>query len=112
MKKLNLYQVYDNVGQEVITNVIPSASDLTAALGFRNSYILEKDKRKNPYQYKALDLKKVAEMEIDESGLVVSCQPAKWTITGGMVMDFIQAEMKELGVDDFLLDEETEEENK
>lgn len=109
MKKLNLYQVFDNVGQSAITTIIPAVNDLTAALGFRNAYIQEKNPQKNPYQYKALDLKKVAELEVDESGIVVSCLPAKWTITGNEVMNFIQEEMQRLGVDDFILDDEKEE---
>lgn len=109
MKKLNLYQVYDNVGQSAITSIIPAVNDLTAALGFRNAYIQEKNPQKNPYQYKALDLKKVAELEVDESGIVVSCIPAKWTIAGNEVMNFIQQEMQRLGVDDFILDDEKEE---
>lgn len=109
MKKLSLYQVFDNVGQSAITSIIPAVNDLTAALGFRNAYILEKNPQKNPYQYKALDLKKVAELEVDESGIVVSCLPAKWTIAGNQVMSFIQEEMQRLGVDDFILDDEKEE---
>lgn len=109
MKKLSLYQVFDNVGQSAITSIIPAVNDLTAALGFRNAYILEKNPQKNPYQYKALDLKKVAELEVDESGIVVSCLPAKWTIAGNQVMNFIQEEMQRLGVDDFILDDEKEE---
>lgn len=109
MKKLNLYQVFDNVGQSTITSIIPASNDLTAALGFRNAYIQEKNPQKNPYKYKALDLKKVAELEVDESGLVISCLPAKWTIAGSEIMNFIQSEMQRLGVDDFLLDEENEE---
>lgn len=109
MKKLNLYQVFDNIGQSAITSIIPTVNDLTAALGFRNSYIQEKNPQKNPYQYKALDLKKVAELEVDESGIVVSCLPAKWTIAGNEVMNFIQQEMQRLGVDDFILDDEKEE---
>lgn len=108
MKKLNLYQVFDNVGQSAITSIIPAVNDLTAALGFRNAYIQEKP-AENPYQYKALDLKKVAELEVDESGIVVSCIPAKWTIAGNEVMNFIQTEMQNLGVDDFILDNEKEE---
>ena len=110
MKKLNLYQVFDNVGQSAITSIIPAVNDLTAALGFRNAYILEKNPQKNPYQYKALDLKKVAELEVDDSGIVVSCLSAKWTIAGNEVMNFIQEEMQRLGVDDFILDDEKEEE--
>lgn len=111
MKKLNLYQVYDNVGQSTITSIIPAVNDLTACLGFRNAYIQEKNPQKNPYQYKALDLKKVAELEVDESGLVVSCLPAKWNIAGSEVIQFIQEEMQRLGVDDFILDDDDEEKN-
>lgn len=59
MKKLCLYQVFDNIGQSAITSIIPSTNDLTAALGFRNAYIKEKDPQKNPFGFKTLDLKKL-----------------------------------------------------
>lgn len=47
-------------------------------------------------------------MIIDENGLVVEVQPAKWTISGKEIMSFIQEEMNKLGVDDFILDNEEE----
>lgn len=109
MKTLGLYQIFDNVGKSAITQIIPAATNLTAALGFRNAYIQEKDPRKNPYQYKALDLIKVANVELNEDGLVSKVTAADWTIQGSEVMNFIQEEMQALGVDDFILDDETEE---
>ena len=109
MKQLGLYQVFDNVGKSTITGVIPAVNNLTAALGFRNAYIAEKDPKKNPYKYKALDLIKVANMELNDDGLVVKVTAADWTIQGNAVMDFIQSEMQALGVDDFILDDEKEE---
>lgn len=110
MKTMELYQVYDNVGQSVITGIIPAANKLTACLGFRNAYISEKNKQKNPYQYKALDLIKVANLEMNEDGLVQKATSAEWTISGGEVMKFIQEEMTARGVDDFILDDEEENE--
>lgn len=110
MKKMELYQVYDNVGQSTITGVIPANNRLTACLGFRNAYILNKDPQKNPYQYKALTLIKVANLELDDDGLVVNVTSAEWKISGGDVMKFIQAEMAARGVDDFILDDDEEKE--
>lgn len=110
MKKMELYQVFDNVGLSTITGVIPASNRLTACLGFRNTYILNKDPQKNPYQYKALDLIQVANLELNEDGLVVKANSAEWTISGGEVMKYIQDEMAARGVDDFILDDDEEKE--
>lgn len=108
MKTMELYQVFDNVGMTTITGILPAANKLTAALGFRNAYILEKNPQKNPYQYKALDLIKVANLELNDDGLVVKATSAEWSISGSEIMNFIQDEMKARGVDDFILDEDEE----
>lgn len=105
MKLQRIYQVYDSVGQTAITGIIPQNNNLTAALGFYNAYIKEKDPIKNPYQYKALDLICVANFEIDEDGIVSKVNPADWTCSGKDIVKFIQDEMAARGVDDFILDD-------
>lgn len=108
MKTIRLYQVFDNVGQTTITNIIPAANNITAALGFRNAYIAEKDPLKNPYHYQALDLICVAQLEIDENGLVTKVTEAEWKKEGSSIMQYIKDEMAARGVDDFILDDEEE----
>lgn len=109
MKKLGLYQVYDNVAGECITGIIPATNNLTAALGFRNAYIKEKDPVKNPYQYKALELRKVAVLDLDDNGLVKNVMNDTWSKEGGSIMNFISEEMQARGVDDFIVDDDVEE---
>ena len=109
MKIMRLYQVYDNVGQTAITGIIPANNNLTAALGFLNAYIKEKDITKNPYKYKALDLICVANLELDEDGIVKKVTPAEWNCSGVDIVKYIQDEMAARGVDDFVLDDEEKE---
>lgn len=110
MKTLGFYQVIDNVGGCAITQLIPAQNRLTAALGFRNAYMLEKDPAKNPYQYKALELIEVTIADIQDDGMMyVHQSPSEmWSISGKDIINFIQDEMKERGVDDFILDDDKE----
>lgn len=101
MKTISLYQVFDNVGQTMITQPIPCANNLVAALGFYNSYIKEKDKTKNPYQYKALDLVRVASFEVDDIGTWSKPTTFEWECSGADIKQFISSEMASRGVDDF-----------
>lgn len=111
MKTMCLFQVYDNVGQTFITNIIPSANRLTAALGFRNSYIQEKDPAKNPYAraYKALELVEVAVCDVLDNGQFTNFKQSDWTCKGSEIIELIRDEMAARDVDDFILDEENEE---
>lgn len=110
MKTLGFYQVIDNVGGCAITQLIPAQNRLTAALGFRNAYMLEKDKTKNPYQYKALELVEVTIADIQDDGMMYVHQSPSdmWSISGKDIIAFIEEEMKARGVDDFILDDDKE----
>lgn len=112
MKTISLYQVYDNVGQTMITQPIPCANNLVAALGFYNSYILEKDKNKNPFQYKALDLIRLATFEVDDIGTWSKPTTFEWSCSGADIKQFISSEMASKGVDDFFEAENIDEEEK
>lgn len=120
MKKLFLYQVYDNVGQCAITTLIPANNDLTALLGFRDSYILNKNKQQNPYFYQALDLFKFAELQQDDDGVLHLVQEIGINTTeepllvchGSDVMKMISEELAEYGIDDKCLDDNFDKEAK
>lgn len=111
MKTMSFFQVVDRVGGCAITQLIPAQNRLTAALGFRNAYILEKDPQKNPYGYKALDLVEIAIADVQEDGvLFIHQSPTEmWSISGKDIGEFITNEMKDRGVDDFILDDDKEE---
>lgn len=110
MKTMGFYQVIDHVGGCAITQLIPATNRLTAALGFRNAYMLEKDKTKNPYQYKALELVEIGIADLNEDGTMYLHQsPADpWSLPGKDVIEFIKSEMATRGVDDFILDDDKE----
>lgn len=110
MKTVGFYQVMDNVGGTAITNLIPAANRLTAALGFRNAYISEKDPNKNPFQYKALELVEITIADVmDDGSLFVHQTPSEcWSIKGADIMNFIKSEMASRGVDDFIVDDDEE----
>lgn len=112
MKTMAFFQVIDNVGGCAITQLIPASNRLTAALGFRNAYITQKDKQKNPYMYQALELVEIGIADINDDGTMFLHQsPADmWSISGKNIMQFIQDEMKSRGVDDFVLDDDEEKE--
>lgn len=111
MKTVGFYQVMDNVGGCAITQLIPAANRLTAALGFRNAYIQQKDPQKNPYQYKALELIEVCIADVQDDGMLFVHQtPTEcWSIRGSEIMSFITQEMKDRGVDDFIVDDDKQE---
>lgn len=113
MKTQGFYQVFDNVGGTAITGLIPAQNRLTAALGFRNAYMMDKDVTKNPYikTYKALELREVTIADVYEDGSLYVHQSGNdyWTLKGSDVIEFIQEEMKARGVDDFILDDDKEE---
>lgn len=110
MKTMGFYQVIDNVGGCAITQLIPAQNRLTAALGFRNAYMLEKDPKKNPYQYKALELVEVTIADVQDDGMLYIHQSPQdmWSISGKDIIEFIETEMKNRGVDDFILDDDKE----
>lgn len=110
MKTMGFYQVIDHVGECAITQLIPAQNRLTAALGFRNAYMQEKDPKKNPYQYKALELVEVTIADLNDDGtMFVHQSPDEpWSICGKDIIDFIQSEMQARGVDDFILDDDKE----
>lgn len=114
MKTTGFYQVFDNVGGTAITGLIPAQNRLTAALGFRNAYMMEKDINKNPYSktYKALDLIEVTIADVNDDGTMYIHQSGtdNWTLSGKDVINFIQEEMSARGVDDFILDDDDSEE--
>lgn len=106
MKKLNLYYVYDNIGSCAITGLIPCANDLTAAIGFRDSYI--NTEKPSPYNYKALELRCIGEVSVDSDGCFKfgdSFEPNS-KILGKDIITFISDELKNRGIDDNFVDEE------
>lgn len=109
MKNLGLYQVWDCVGETTITGIIPAANNLVAALGFMNSYIKEKDPMKNPHNPKTLELHRVAILSMNEDGFVADAKSDDWFCEGKDILKFIQDEMAQRGVDDFILDDDKEE---
>lgn len=105
MKKLNLYYVYDNVGDMTIAGPVPAANDLVALIGFRDSYIKNP---KLPYSYKSLDLVRFAQVEVNENGRLSMAEKSDndvCTFKGAEVMGTISVLSAELGIDDDLLDE-------
>lgn len=108
MKKLNLYYVYDNVGETVITDIIPAPNDLVALIGFRDHFI-KNPNQKMPYNYKALDLVRFAKLNIDEDGcFTISTLPPDTEIKrviGSEVMSQIELMSEELGIKDDILDD-------
>lgn len=108
MKKLELYYVYDTIGDCAITGPIPVANQLVACIGFRDSFIKKSD---SPYNYKALKLIKFGVLDVDSNGNLSISETfkVKNEINGSEIMDLIAAEMQARGVDDNLVDETTEE---
>lgn len=101
MRRISLYQVYDNIGNRFITQVIPCDTSLIAALGFYNSYIKEKDPLKNPFKYQALDLVKQATFDVDEDGKWLNPTESYWECSGKDIKSFISSEMAALGIDNY-----------
>lgn len=105
MKTLNLYYVYDTINETSVTGIIPVSNHLTAALGFRDSYIKDK---KSPYNYQQLQLKQFATVEINLDGEYGNVKNEGWVLSGKEVMDYITSELKARGIDDLFDEEEIE----
>lgn len=107
MKTLNLYYVYDTINETAVTGIIPVNNNLTAALGFRDSYIKNK---KSPYNYQQLQLVHFGFVEVDENGCFTMptqvCAP--WVLPGKEVIGYITSELKDRGIDDIFDEEEAE----
>lgn len=108
MKKLNMYYVYDHVGETVIAGPIPAANDLVALIGFRDAYIKERPKNM-PYNHTALELVRFATYNIDSKGCFYLAESEKVTYYGKEVMQKISEMCTEIGVDDPLVEEPKEE---
>lgn len=107
MRSLGLYYVYDNINECAITQIIPAANDLVAAIGFRDSFIKCKDKR----PYTAYDLVRFGTVEVDEDGqfFIENTDIKIKRYTGREIMDFIRSEYQKLDIDDDMLDDNQEE---
>ena len=110
MKKLNLFYVYDNIGCTAITGIIPASNYLTAALGFKNSYIDKKDKTQNPYNYKGLTLICIGDVNVDSDGAMSFGDKINWELSGKDIIQFISDEFKARGIDDGFYNEPEENE--
>lgn len=109
MKKLNLFYVYDNIGCTAITGIIPANNYLTAALGFKNAYVDNKDKKTNPYNYKGLTLVCIGDVNVDSDGAMTFGEKITWEMSGKDIIDFINDEFKARGMDDEFVNEEENE---
>lgn len=106
MKTINLYYVLDRINDRSITQVIPASSHLTACLGFRNSYIVNKE---NKIPYKNLKLVCCGRLLVTENGgFKQDVSYEDWDINGSEVIDYIRQEISNRGLDDDFLDEENE----
>ena len=109
MRDLGLYYVYDNINEIAITQIIPAANDLVAAIGFRDSFI-DNEEYKKRGNYKALDLVRFAIVDVSEDGeFFLNSENIRFDeikrFTGGQIMDFIKSKMMELGIDDNIVDD-------
>lgn len=109
MRDLGLYYVYDNINEIAITQIIPAANDLVAAIGFRDSFINNEEYKKRG-NYKALDLVRFATVDVSEDGeFFLNSDNIKFDeikrFPGVEVMDFIKDKMIELGIDDNVVEE-------
>lgn len=105
MRKINLYYVYDTINETSITGIIPVNNHLTAALGFRDSYIKNK---KNMINYQQLELRQFGVVEVNENGEFGNIKNEGYVLPGKEVMEFISGEMKSRGIDDVFDEEEVE----
>lgn len=110
MRTINLYYVYDNINEMAITNFIPAANDLVAAIGFRDSYITNEEYKKKG-NFKALDLVRFAQLDITEDGeFFVNDSNIQFNevkrFQGNEIMNFIKDKMIELGIDDNIVEEQ------
>lgn len=106
MKTINLYYVFDKVGQTQVAGPLPAANDFVAALGFRDNFIKNK---KTLYSYKALQLVKFGTINVDENGCFSIPEQSSSRIEGAEIMNFISEKCLEYGIDDELPDDVKEE---
>lgn len=106
MRSLGLYYVYDNINECAITNIIPAANDLVAAIGFRDSFIKCKDKK----PYTAYDLVRFGTVNVDEDGqfFIAETQSEIIRYIGREIMNYIKVEYQKLEIDDDMLDDKQE----
>lgn len=106
MRSLGLYYIYDNINECAITNIIPAANDLVAAIGFRDSFI--KCKEKKPYT--AYDLVRFGTINVDEDGqfFIGEKQSKIIRFNGREIMNYIKVEYQKLEIDDDMLDDKQE----
>ena len=103
MRNINLYYVFDTINETAVTGIIPVNNHLTAALGFRDSYIKNK---KSPYNYQQLLLRQFGTVDVNENGEYGNVQNDCWEIPGKEIMEFISSELKARGIDDTFDEEE------
>ena len=101
--KIQLYYVRSITDNCIISPMIPQMNDLTAAIGFAQAYIKEKDPLKNPYDYKELELVRFAVIESTIGEMAVTTT-TKHVLKGSQVFDFVNEAMKKRGIDDFFVD--------
>ena len=105
MKTLKLFYVYDTIGGCAVTNMIPMSNDLVAWVSFRDNFI---QKKESPYNYKALELVKFGEVNVDSNGEFTCCNDVRDIVrySGKDIMTLIQEELSARGIEDNLIDEE------
>lgn len=102
--KLGLFYVYDKENEVAISPLIPVRSFLDAAIGFSECYIKEKDIKKNPYNYKKLQLVQFAQVDSNDKGMRILNSDIVEK-TGEEVYNFVLQEMKDRNIDDYFVDE-------
>ena len=104
MKNINLYYVFDKLENKTITTVLPASSHLTAALGFMNAYIKNKESK---IPYKNLSLRCCGKLLVLENGeYKQDVDYDKFELDGKDCIEFIRSQIQENGLDDGFLDEE------
>lgn len=102
-----IYSVRDMVNGVSIVDTVVCNNDLTAALGFYNSFI----KYKNPsvVSYKMLELYCLGGLHEDSKGKLDIYQTLDgFSCKGSDIVDFIQSEYDRLGIDDDFIDDNNE----
>lgn len=99
-----VYGVRDFVNKVSIVDFVICNNDLTAALGFYNSFI--KQKNPNVVSYKMLELYCLGGLHDDDGKNDFYTLPEYFTCKGSDIVDFIQSEYDRLGIDDDFVEEE------
>ena len=105
MKKMGFYYVYDVINEVAITTVICMPNNLTAAIGFRDTYI---KKNNSGINYKQLQLIKFANCDVTENGMFDKTERDDFTLKGNEIMDFISSELQKRGIEDNFVEDEKE----